>query len=211
MKRFFLMLLLITGCVTFISAQDLDGRFELAPFLIKLSDGRLIHPDKPYAYQYSGIVGIHFFQGSFARIFTVDSQYDAFYLITPADSDNYLVEFRLKNRAVFSLQLVREGEDVYRYYYELEDPPFEAPVLPGEEDTAAGPEADPGSPGTTMPVSGDGAASEKAAPVSGGATATGGSPPVNGGATATADPVTGEPAAEEPGVYTGVMKRIEEN
>lgn len=127
MKRVLCILFVLAFSVFSASAENLDGRYDLSPFVIRLTDGRLIHPEKPYAYQYAGIVHIYFLQGSFARISTVDGDYDAFYEVTEGDSDNITVDFRLRNGAVFRLLLVREGPQVFRYYYELEDSPFVPP------------------------------------------------------------------------------------
>lgn len=141
MKKIILLILLFSA-VFHLSAQDLDGRYELTPYLIRLADGRLIHPDKPYAYQYTGIEGIQFLRGSFARIFTVDEEFDAFYKIIPGDSDNVIIDFSLRSGASFRLELVREEGDVFRYHYRLKDPPFEEfrmqeelPEESAEEDT----------------------------------------------------------------------------
>jgi len=135
------------------SGEYLDGRYDLSPFVIRLTDGRLIHPGKPYAYQYAGIVQLYFLRGSFARISSVDGDYDAFYEVVEGDSDNITVDFRLRNGAVFRLLLVREGPQVFRYYYELEDPPFAPPPATDEkqEELSATPENGPAPGDVTVP------------------------------------------------------------
>jgi len=198
MKKFVLLTVLLLAGICLLPAQELNGRYDLSPFLVRLSDGRLIHPDREYAYQYSGITAVHFFKGSFARIFTVDSAWDAFYDLTAGDSDNLTVDFRLRNNAVFRIELVYEGPEVFRYYYELDDPPFADPFGQGEDEQVDS-LSPGGTPSDTGPVPGESAeaASGTTGPDNPGKAGNGGEEPA----------APGTPAVS---VYTGIMRKSTE-
>ncbi|MBN2051239.1 MAG: hypothetical protein JW760_12375 [Spirochaetales bacterium] len=133
MKRTVLLLILSGAFLFSLTAEDLDGVYDLEPFIVLLPEGRLIHPEKPYAGQYFGIVEMSFLKGSFVRLKTLDNEYNGFYDVIGGDSDNLTVQVQLKTGGVFSLQLVSQAAGVFRYFYVFSSPPFLETVQTDDE------------------------------------------------------------------------------